>query len=94
MRFSTVISALVLTATAHAAQLEVLTITSATLRGNPLGDPVTRRVAIFKPDAVKDAPLVVYLPGWGGSSEDAIGLAADDLFGTSPRWFDVSNVVA
>ena len=81
MRFSTVISALVLTATAHAAQLEVLTITSATLRGNPLGDPVTRRVAIFKPDAVKDAPLVVYLPGWGGSSEDAIGQGAGGWFG-------------
>ena len=81
MRFSTFFTALIFTATANAAQLEVLTLTSAKLRGNPLGDPVTRRVAIFKPDAVKDAPLVVYLPGWGGSSEDASAQGADGWFG-------------
>ena len=58
-----------------AAQLEVLEVRSVKLKANPLGDPTTRRVAIFLPDsAKKDAPLplVIYLPGWGGSSEDAI----------------------
>jgi S-formylglutathione hydrolase FrmB len=48
---------------------------SVKLQGNPLGDPTTRRIAVFAPDhAEKDAPLplVIYLPGWGGSSEDAI----------------------
>ena len=81
MRLSILFTALVFAITAHAAQLEVLTFTSAKLRGNPLGDPITRRVAIFKPDAVKDAPLVVYLPGWGGSSEDAIAEGKNAWFG-------------
>ncbi len=70
-----------LAVTANAAQLEVFTITSTKLRGNPLGDPVTRRVAIFKPDGVKERALVVYLPGWGGSSEDAIAQGAGGWFG-------------
>ena len=81
MRFSTLFTALVFAATANAAQLEVLTITSAKLRGNPLGDPVARRIALFKPDAVKESTLVVYLPGWGGSSEDAIAQGAGGWFG-------------
>ena len=83
MHFCFSISALscAIALTAGAAQLEVLTITSTKLRGNPLGDPVTRRVAVFKPDAVKDAPLVVYLPGWGGSSEDAIAEGKNAWFG-------------
>ena len=81
MHFPTLFTALVLAATANAAQLEVFTITSAKLRGNPLGDPATRRVAIFKPDAVKESTLVVYLPGWGGSSEDAIAQGAGGWFG-------------
>ena len=70
-----------LAATASAAQLEVVTINSAKLRGNPLGDPATRRLAVFKPDAGKDATLVVYLPGWGGSSEDAISRGARAWYG-------------
>ena len=68
----------------RAAQLEVLSITSAKLRGNPLGDPVTRRIALFRPDAVKDdaaSRLVVYLPGWGSSSEDAIAAGKGAWFG-------------
>ena len=81
MRFRIFFTAFVLSATAHSSQLEVVTITSAKLRGNPLGDPVTRRIAIFQPDAVKDAPLVVYLPGWGGSSEDAVAQGAGGWFG-------------
>ena len=58
-----------------AAQLEVLEIRSVKLKNNPLGDPTARRVAVIVPDAAKrDAPLplVIYLPGWGGSSEDVI----------------------
>ncbi len=69
---------------ADAAQLEVVKIAGEKLRGNPLGDPVARRVAIFKPDGVKDdalLPLVVYLPGWGGSSEDAIAQGTRAWFG-------------
>ena len=68
----------------HAAQLEVLEVPGNTLRDNPLGDPPGRRVAIFVPnDSKPDAPLplVVYLPGWGGSSEDAISQGAGAWFG-------------
>jgi S-formylglutathione hydrolase FrmB len=78
------IAALAVAGEAAAAQLEVVEHTSTKLRGNPLGDPVTRRIAVFKPDAAKDAaraPLVVYLPGWGGSSEDAIAQGAGGWFG-------------
>ena len=81
MRFSTFVTALIFAATASAAQLEIVSLTSAKLRGNPLGDPVTRRIAIFRPDAAKDAPLVVYLSGWGGSSEDAIAEGKNAWFG-------------
>jgi S-formylglutathione hydrolase FrmB len=69
---------------AHAAQLEVREFTSAKLRGNPLGDPATRRIAILSPDGVKGGaplPLVIYLPGWGSSSEDAIAQGRGSLFG-------------
>ena len=79
--FSAVVFTAVILGTATAAQLEVRTITSAKLRGNPLGDPATRRVALFKPDAAKESALVVYLPGWGGSSEDAIAQGAGGWFG-------------
>jgi len=67
-----------------AAQLEVLDIPGATLRDNPLGDPPARHVALFKPDDLKDdqpAVLVVYLPGWGSSSEQAIAKGATAWFG-------------
>lgn len=67
-----------------AAKLEVLEVPGATLRDNPLGDPAVRRVAVFVPEGVEaDAalPLVVYLPGWGGSSEDAIAQGGRAWFG-------------
>ena len=81
MRFSFTLCALLLAAwfRTDAAQLEVVNIAGAKLRGNPLGDPAPRRVAVFKPDGAKDdtlLPLVVYLPGWGSSSEDAIAQGA------------------
>ena len=56
-----------------AVALEVLSIPGRLLEGNPAGDPPARRVAIFSPKESKSAiPLVLYLPGWGGSSEDSI----------------------
>jgi enterochelin esterase family protein len=67
-----------------AAQLDVLDIPGATLKDNPLGDPPARRLAVFKPDGAKDdAPmaLVIYLPGWGSSAEDAIADGANAWFG-------------
>jgi enterochelin esterase family protein len=68
-----------------AAQLDVLDIPGATLKDNPLGDPAARHVAVFKPDKAKDdapLPLVVYLPGWGSSSEDAIADGTRAWFAT------------
>ncbi|MEO6741386.1 MAG: alpha/beta hydrolase-fold protein [Chthoniobacteraceae bacterium] len=58
-----------------AARLEVLEVRSTKLKANPPGDPSVRRVAMLVPDATKNGaplPLVIYLPGWGGSSEDVI----------------------
>jgi pimeloyl-ACP methyl ester carboxylesterase len=62
----------------------VLDIPGQTLRDNPLGDPPVRRLAVFVPDDTKadtPLPLVIYLPGWGNSSEDAIGQGARGWFG-------------
>ena len=64
-----------LTAPLSAARLEVLEVRSVKLKTNPPGDPSTRRVAVLVPDGSKNdapLPLVIYLPGWGGSSEDVI----------------------
>jgi S-formylglutathione hydrolase FrmB len=58
-----------------AAQLEVMEVRSKKLQDNPPGDPVARRVAVLVPDGTTrdvSLPLVIYLPGWGGSSEDII----------------------
>ncbi len=63
------------TAPIYSAQLEVLDLRSAKLKNNPLGDPNVRRIAMLVPDGSKretPLPLVIYLPGWGGSSEDVI----------------------
>ena len=82
--YSAVISFVFAAGIATAAQLEIVPIQSAKLRDNPLGDSTTRRIAIFKPDKTPDAspvPLIVYLPGWGGSSEDAIAQGAGAWFG-------------
>ena len=56
-------------------RLEVLELSSRALKHNPLGDPVTRRVAVFVPEQAshgKPLPIVYYLPGFGGSSDGAI----------------------
>jgi len=58
-----------------AAKLDVIEVQSVKLKTNPLGDPSSRRVAVLGPDGAKNdepMPLVIYLPGWGGSSEDVI----------------------
>ena len=68
----------------RAAEFDVLKIPGATLRGNPLGDPAERRVAVFAPEGTKaEAPMamVIYLPGWGGSSEDVIPQGGGAWFG-------------
>jgi S-formylglutathione hydrolase FrmB len=51
-----------------------IVIQSKALAGNPLSDPSTRHVAVFRSSefAGKRLPLVVYLPGFGGSSEEAL----------------------
>lgn len=70
--------------TLEAAALEVLDVPGIILQDNPLGDPAARRVAAFLPDGIKadtPLPLVVYLPGWGGSSEDAIAQGNHGWFG-------------
>ena len=67
-----------------AAELDVVKIPGVTLRGNPLGDPTERPVAVFAPEGRKaDAPMamVIYLPGWGGSSEEAIAQGSGAWFG-------------
>ena len=59
--------------------LEVMRIPGRLLEGNPAGDPPARRVAVFSPKESKAAiPLVLYLPGWGGSSEDSISRGTGD----------------
>jgi len=68
----------------RAAQLDVIKVPGVTLRGNPLGDPPERKLAVFSPEGTKaDAPMtmVIYLPGWGGSSEDAIAGGRGGWFG-------------
>jgi enterochelin esterase family protein len=56
-----------------AVQVEALVVPGETLRGNPLGDPTERRAAVFSPPETRPdrpLPIVYFLPGWGGSSED------------------------
>jgi pimeloyl-ACP methyl ester carboxylesterase len=61
-------------AAAAEARIEALPVPGKILEGNPLGDPVQRRVAVFSPASVH-GPLrtVYYLPGYGSSSEDFLG---------------------
>ena len=51
-----------------------LVLDSKILIGNPLKDPTKRHIAIFRPSGTegKLLPLVIFLPGFGGSSADAI----------------------
>lgn len=53
------------------AVVEDLTLDSRILRNNPLKDPTLRHIAVFRPEGSKGEklPLVVYLPGFGGSSD-------------------------
>lgn len=61
------------------ASLEVIEIPGKLLAGNPMGDPIVRKVALFSPAGVDSPlPLVLYLPGWGGSSEDSIARGTRD----------------
>lgn len=59
---------------AAAPRLRVLEFDGPSLRGNPLGDPTIRRVALFAPrqDDGSRLPLVYYLPGWDNSSASFI----------------------
>lgn len=57
------------------AHLEVIHFNSRVLKNNPLHDPASRDVAVFVPAQLTNgatSPLVYYLPGYGGSSEDFI----------------------
>ena len=57
-------------------QIESVKIPGAVLKGNPLEDPVERRVAVFSPELPKGSPsprMVYYLPGYGASSEEFFG---------------------
>lgn len=61
---------------------EAISIPGKALDGNPLGDPVQRRVAVFTPKLPRFTSkllTVYYLPGYFGSSEDFLG-ANGDLF--------------
>lgn len=65
------------------AQFEALEVAGATLRGNPLNDPVARRVAIFTPrqaQAGEALPVVYFLPGFGGSSAEYIAQGEGSAF--------------
>lgn len=56
-----------------AEQPEAIAFDSRVLAGNPLGDRTQRRLAVFSPRSVareKSVPMVVYLPGWGSSSDN------------------------
>ncbi|WMT51339.1 MAG: alpha/beta hydrolase-fold protein [Ferroplasma sp.] len=49
-------------------EAELLNINSSVLKGNPLGDPVERKILVFHPDRlIKDAPLLIELAGLNGT---------------------------
>lgn len=65
------------------ARFETIEVAGETLRGNPLNDPVARRVAIFAPRQAKASeplPIVYFLPGFGGSSEEFIAQGERSAF--------------
>ena len=58
------------------ARFEAFTVPGITLRGNPLGDPVERSVAVYTPEYVPPGVSLItvyYLPGFGGASEQFLG---------------------
>ena len=60
---------------AEGPRLDVIKFAGRALNGNPLHDPVVRRIAVFIPAQYTNGerlPIVYYLPGWGGSSENFI----------------------
>ncbi len=61
-------------AQAPAVECDDLVFDSRVLKNNPLQDPTRRHMAVFRPADTrsKTLPLVVYLPGFGGSSDDAL----------------------
>ncbi len=65
-------------------RLDELTVESKALAGNLLGDPASRRTAVYLPeghdDGGGDYPLIVYLSGYGGSG---LGQTAWKGFGES-----------
>ena len=66
-------------------RLEILNLAGTTLQGNPLNDPVARRVALFVPQQVQPGqavPIVYFMPGYGGSSEDYIAAGPSCSFST------------
>lgn len=70
-------------AQAPVARFEVLEVAGESLRGNPLNDPVARRVAIFAPRQAKPGealPVVYFLPGFGGSSEEFVAQGGRSVF--------------
>jgi S-formylglutathione hydrolase FrmB len=59
-----------------APHFEAITVPGVLLRGNPLGDPVERHVAVFTPESTNTGLALItvyYLPGFGGSSEPFLG---------------------
>ncbi len=84
LRFSLALFLAAFLSSAQAARLEVLKVPGVTLRDNPLGDPAARRVAVYVPEGSQNSaamPMVIYLPGWGGSSEEAISAGARHFLG-------------
>lgn len=58
-----------------AAQMEVVALHSRALQNNPLRDPDLRAVPIFLPAQATNGarlPVVIYLPGYGGSADNFI----------------------
>jgi S-formylglutathione hydrolase FrmB len=71
------------------ARVEVMNLASRVLVGNALRDPVERKVAVVLPRQYAPGtplPVVMYLEGFGGSSEDVIKNA--------PAWSDLVQKIA
>ena len=81
---------------AAVARVEALELVGETLRGNPLGDPVKRFVAVISPGAARPEqplPLIYFLPGWGGSSEDFLAGGAETPFSAVAQKLEVRIAV-
>ena len=71
------------------ARLDVIEFSSSVLKGNPLRDPVVRRVAVFVPSQITNQPalpIVYYLPGYGNSS--------DKFIADADKWRDFTQKLA